>query len=107
VLKFERSRGWGFDGEWIVFVRLVSFTFSVGRDLWSPSTNAVLVGSLESVVELRDHLWIIPGLALATTIWEFTLLEETSWWEAPRGERMEITHDFGLTVQAPVGIHEF
>ena len=46
--------------------------------------NAVLIGALEGVVQLeRDGVGIFQGLALATTIREFTLLEDTLWWEVP------------------------
>ena len=41
------------------------------------------------VAGLRDSLWVVQGLALATAVREFALLAETSWSEAPKNGKIE------------------
>ena len=81
--------------------------FGIGWNLGGPGSDAIFISSLERAVGLRDRVWIIQGLTLATTVREFTLLAETSWVRsAAREEGTEMTDNFGFAVQAPVGIHE-
>jgi len=79
-MRFEGARGRRSNRKRIVLIWAVSFAFSVGRNLSSPSANAISVGALEGVVGLGDYrARIVQGLALATTVGGFTLLEETPW----------------------------
>jgi hypothetical protein len=79
--RFEGARRRRSDGERIILLVWVeSLAFGVGWNLSSPSANAVLAGPLEGVVRLkRERVGVIQGLALATTVREFTLLADTSW----------------------------
>ena len=77
---FEGARGRRSDGIRIVLIWAEGFAFGVGGNLGSPGANAVLVGALEGVVRLKeDGVGIVQGLALATTVREFTLLADASW----------------------------
>lgn len=78
-LTFEGARGRRSNRKRIVLILVARFAFSIGWNLGSPGSDAILVSSLEGGVGLRDRVWIIQGLALATTVGKFTLLAETSW----------------------------